>query len=68
MNNKIISLIGCSAETAALVLSFLDVASVVSVLMALTGIGAAAAAAIIAYRIAIQKILWSAGKAAAVQL
>jgi hypothetical protein len=68
MMNKIMSLIGCSISTAGLVLALIDIATLISLLVSLTGIGITAAAAIIAYRIAIKKILWTAGKAAAIQL
>jgi len=66
--NKIMNLTGLSFGVASAVLSVLDYASYISLLMALTGIGIGAAAAIIAYKVAIKKILWTVGKAAAVQL
>lgn len=66
--NKIMSLIGCSLSTASLILSLIDVATWVGLLVSLTGIGVTAGAAIIAYRVAIKKVLMTAGKAAAIQL
>lgn len=66
--NKIMSLIGCSLSTASLILSLIDVATWVGLLVSLTGIGVTAGAAIIAYRVTIKKVLMTAGKAAAIQL
>jgi hypothetical protein len=66
--NKIMSLIGCSFQVASLILSLIDVATWISLLVALTGIGVTAAAAVITYRVAIKKVLWTAGKAAAIAL
>ncbi len=66
--NQIMSLTGLSFGAASLVFKVLDYASYISLLMALTGIGIAAAAAIIAYRFTIQKLAISAGKHAAIQL
>ena len=66
--NRIMTLTGLSFGAASVVFKVLDYASYISLLMALTGIGIGAAAAIIAYRYTIQKLAWSAGKYAAVQL
>lgn len=66
--NKIMQLTGCSVAVAGVILQYLDYAAWVGALISLTGIGLTAAGAIIAYRIAIKKVLWSAGKAAAIQL
>ncbi|SEF49353.1 hypothetical protein [Lachnospira multipara] len=63
--NKIVSLIGCSFETASVILNALDVASFIGVLCALTGIGATAGAAILGYKAAITTVAKTAGKYAA---
>lgn len=63
--NKIVGLIGCSMDVAGVILSVLDVASWISILVSLTGIGAAAAATVIGYRAAITAVAKEAGKKAA---
>ncbi len=68
MFNRIMSLTGASLTTAGILLRFIDVAMWVSALVALTGVGVTVAAAVIAYRYAIKKILWTAGRYAAIQL
>lgn len=60
--NKIVGLIGCSMDVAGVILSVLDVASWISILVSLTGIGAAAAATVIGYRAAITAVAKEAGK------
>ncbi|PLR75430.1 hypothetical protein CU633_21160 [Bacillus sp. V3-13] len=66
--NQIMKLTGLGFAAASAVFAVLDYASYISILMALTGIGIGAAAAIIAYRYTIQKLAWSLGKYAAIQL
>lgn len=61
-------LTGASITTAGILLGFLDVAMWVSALVALTGVGVTVAAAVITYRYTIKKILWTAGRYAAIQL
>lgn len=61
-------LTGLSFGAAGLVLKVLDYATWISLLVSLTGIGIGAASLIIAYRFAIQKILWTKGKHEAIQL
>ncbi|SHI11472.1 hypothetical protein [Clostridium intestinale] len=63
--NKIVGLIGCSLQAAGVILSVLDVATWISVLVSLTGIGAAAGAVVISYRAAIMAVAKAAGKEAA---
>ncbi len=63
--NKIVNLIGCSFSTASVILNVLDAASIISVLCALTGIGAAAGAAVLGYKAAITAVAKTAGKYAA---
>ncbi|RFA33136.1 hypothetical protein CAI16_15680 [Virgibacillus dokdonensis] len=65
--NLIMSLTGISSTAASVVLRWIDVASALSVLLFLTGIGAAAGAAIWSYRIAIGA-LKKTNKNAAIQL
>ncbi len=65
MNSKICGLIGCSLDTAGVILTLLDVASVVSVIVALTGIGFAAASTVLWYKSAIATVAKTAGKQAA---
>jgi len=62
------NLTGLSLGTASLVLSYLNYATYISLLVGLTGIGIGVASAIIAYRVAIEDLLLTAGKAAAIQL
>ncbi|MBM7542263.1 MULTISPECIES: hypothetical protein [Amphibacillus] len=62
---KIVGLIGCSMQAAGVILAVLDVATVISVLVSLTGIGAAAGAIIISYRAAIMATAKAVGKQAA---
>ncbi|MGG0848645.1 hypothetical protein [Peribacillus simplex] len=66
--NHIMKLTGLSFAAASAVFAVLDYASYISILMALTGIGIGAAAAIITYRYTIQKLAMSVGKYAAIQL
>lgn len=63
--NKIVNLIGCSLTTAGVILDLLDVATFLSVLCTLTGIGATAGAAVLGYRAAITTVAKTAGKQAA---
>lgn len=66
--NQIMRLTGLAFGAAAVVFKVLDYASYLSLLCALTGVGIAAGAAILAYRWAIEKIAWEVGKYAAIQL
>jgi len=65
MLSKIVALIGCSMEAAGLILTLLDVAAVISVLVTLTGIGFAAGAAVLSYKAAIKAVVATSGKQAA---
>ena len=65
MSSKICGLIGCSLDTAGIILALLDVATVISIIVALTGIGFAAASTVLWYKSAIATVAKTAGKAAA---
>lgn len=65
---KIMELTGLSATAAGTVLLFIDAASFIGLIISLTGIGVAAAAAVVAWRFAIKQTLATAGKAAAIIL
>lgn len=65
MNAKICGLIGCSLDTAGVILALLDVATAVSVIVSLTGIGFAAASTVFWYKATITAVVKTAGKQAA---
>ncbi|MGG3572598.1 hypothetical protein ABES25_23700 [Bacillus gobiensis] len=65
--NQIMSLTGLSATTASFVLNMLDVATALSVLLFLTGIGSAAGAAVWSFRMTIGAIAKT-SRNAAIQL
>ena len=68
MLSKIMTLLGCSASAAGTILLFIDAASIIGLVLALTGIGITAASAIIGYRWLIKKVAMEAGKQAAIAL
>lgn len=65
-NFAIVNMIGVSAQVAGIILSVLDWATWISLLVSLTGVGAAAAGAILSYRFAILAVAKKAGKQAAI--
>ncbi len=66
--NRIVQLIGCSFATAGTILSVLDYATWLALLCSLTGIGASAGAAILAYKATISTVARTAGRYAAKSL
>lgn len=61
-------LTGLSFQTAGVVLTFMDVATTLSLLLSLTGIGAAAGGIIMAYRATIATVAATQGRRAAISM
>lgn len=53
---KICSMLGCSTSAASYILLFIDASSVIGLIMALTGVGFAAAAAVFALKATIKRM------------
>ncbi|AGK55976.1 hypothetical protein [Bacillus sp. 1NLA3E] len=56
---KIMSMLSCSANTAAYIMLFIDASSVIGLIMALTGVGFAAAAAVFALKATIKRMAYN---------